>query len=189
LATLASDAPTPGGGAAAAMTAAQGVALLAMVARLTKTKSTVIDWQQHIIEMDAARETFGNLATEDALAFNEVMKTYSLPKGDERTQTMQKALKSALQPPLKTILLTNEILSKLIPYIEAGNKNVITDSGIAVALMRAAIESSAYNVEINLKFIQDKDFVKEIREKIKPILEGLEKSCGHMSEIVYARIS
>ncbi len=172
LAALGSDAPAPGGGAAAALTAAQSASLFAMVARLSKTDQ--VDWNAQAEEMDENASDFANLAKADAIAFTAVMKAYKLPKGEERTTGLQAALKAAATPPLQTIDLCWEMLRACRPYIEAANKNVVTDSGIAVSLARSAIESSMFNVLINLKFIKDEEFVASVRSKTDAITNDLD---------------
>ena len=73
---LASDEPAPGGGAASALTGAQGVALLIMVTNLTIGKERYKDFQEHNINMrDKAKEIMEKLikgVDEDKKAYSEV---------------------------------------------------------------------------------------------------------------------
>ena len=84
LEALASDAPTPGGGAAAGVSGAIGAALIAMVGRLTAGKEAfaAVEVRMHelIAEADAARIAFLELADLDATAFDGVMAAFKLPK-------------------------------------------------------------------------------------------------------------
>jgi methenyltetrahydrofolate cyclohydrolase len=186
LAALASNSATPGGGAAAALSAAQATALFSMVARLSKDES--VDWAAHAQQMDDYRLNFSKLARDDADAFDKVMDAYKLPQGDQRTETLQNALKLAATPPLETVLSCWEILHLCRPFIEAANKNVVTDSGIAVSLLKSAIESSMYNVFINLKFIKDEDYKKGLNTKTSLILDELDSITKTLSSLVYSRI-
>ena len=79
--------PAPGGGAASALQAAQGAALLGMVARYTTGEK----YAQHqvtigriIAEVDELREIALRLAEADADAFLAVADAYRLPQGTEQ---------------------------------------------------------------------------------------------------------
>src|SRR5206468_7943207 len=84
LEALASDAPTPGGGAFAGLSAAAGAALIAMVGNLTAGKEKFADVDARMRELiahaDAAREEFLRLADKDATAFDGVMAAFKMPK-------------------------------------------------------------------------------------------------------------
>jgi formiminotetrahydrofolate cyclodeaminase len=107
LARLASREPTPGGGAAAALHAAQAAALVAMVARYT----TGPKYEQHgelvrriISDADALVVEALRLADADEIAFQGVIDAYRLPSGTDdlraaRTASIQEALILAAQTP------------------------------------------------------------------------------------------
>src|SRR5207245_8476930 len=81
---LASDSPTPGGGAFAGVAAAAGAALIAMVARLTVDKEGFEEHQASMTELikraDDARTGFLDLADRDAHAFDSVMEAFKMPR-------------------------------------------------------------------------------------------------------------
>jgi glutamate formiminotransferase/formiminotetrahydrofolate cyclodeaminase len=91
---LAAGTPTPGGGSAAAYAGAMGVALVAMVARLTigKPKYTEIESQMQAIlkEAEILREVLTAAVEADAAAFEAVMAAYRLPKETEQNQQSRK---------------------------------------------------------------------------------------------------
>ena len=82
-AKLASAAPTPGGGGAAALAGALAVALGNMVGSLTVGKKKYADVEDRIKELNAASEELrGKLLAqmdEDAKAFEPLSKAYGLP--------------------------------------------------------------------------------------------------------------
>ena len=47
-----------------------------------------------------------------------------------------------------------------------GNKNLISDVGVSAIMAKAAAESAAMNVKINLKYIKDDEFNSEKHAKI-----------------------
>ncbi len=177
---LASDAPAPGGGAAAALSGAMGAALVSMVCRLTIGKKKYADVES---EMKAALERSEELrkklmqyAEEDAEAFGTVGKAYGMPKKTEeekaaRSKAIQEALKVAEAAPMKTAEACAEVLELSALIAEKGNKNVISDSGSAAMLAIGGLMSAAYNAKVNLNWIKDEEFVKRESEKLQKILD------------------
>jgi len=176
---LASKEPTPGGGSAAAFTAAEAAALTAMVGRITLGKKKYADVQQEMDEVvyqaDELREMLSELINEDAEAFEAVMCAYRLPKEtekqkQERESAIQAATLLAAQVPLKTCQEALKVMRLTVVAAGKGNKNTITDAGTASALAFAAITSAGANVRINLQSLTDNS----IRKKFTTQLEEIE---------------
>jgi formiminotetrahydrofolate cyclodeaminase len=158
LGELAAKIPAPGGGAVAALHAAQAAALVAMVARYTtRAKDAdhrpVID--RIIAAADIAREGALALADADAAAFTAVGAAYKLPKGSDseattRTAAIHDALLEAARVPAAVIDAADEILALATELLPIGNPNVVTDIGAAAAAARAAAVTSQLNIEINV---------------------------------------
>ncbi|QBS39769.1 MULTISPECIES: cyclodeaminase/cyclohydrolase family protein [unclassified Nocardia] len=158
LSELAAKVPAPGGGAVAALHAAQGAALVAMVGRYTtRAKDAenrpVVD---RIIEAaDAARARSLALADADAAAFTAVGAAYKLPKTTPeeeaaRTAAINAALIEAARVPATVVDEADEVLSLATELFPIGNPNVVTDIGAAADACRAAAASSQLNIEINV---------------------------------------
>lgn len=155
---LAAKVPAPGGGAVAALHAAQGAALVAMVARYTtRAKDAdnrpVID--RIIAAADAARERSLELADADAAAFTAVGAAYKLPKDTDeqltaRTEAITAALLGAARVPAAVVAAADEIVSLATELLPIGNPNVVTDIGAAADCARAAAASSQLNIAINV---------------------------------------
>ncbi|MFG1770327.1 cyclodeaminase/cyclohydrolase family protein [Nocardia salmonicida] len=158
LSELAAKVPAPGGGAVAALHAAQAAALVAMVARYTtRAKDAdnrpVID--QIIVAADAAVARSLALADADAAAFTAVGAAYKLPKDTDaeiaaRTAAINAALVEAARVPAAVVDEADEILSLAAELLPIGNPNVVTDIGAAADAARAAAMSSQLNIEINV---------------------------------------
>ncbi|KQY39421.1 formimidoyltetrahydrofolate cyclodeaminase [Nocardia sp. Root136] len=158
LSELAAKVPAPGGGAVAALHAAQAAALVAMVARYTtRAKDAdnrpVID--QIILAADAAVARSLALADADAAAFTAVGAAYKLPKDTDaeiaaRTAAINAALVEAARVPAAVVDEADEILSLAAELLPIGNPNVVTDIGAAADAARAAAMSSQLNIEINV---------------------------------------
>jgi glutamate formiminotransferase/formiminotetrahydrofolate cyclodeaminase len=172
---LASAAPTPGGGSAAAFTAAEGAALIAMVGRLTVGKKKYASVEKEMWLMVEKSEELRRQLTlavkEDAAAFEKVMAAMQLPKEtpdqeSARKLALQKASLEAAGVPLKTARLASDVLALSIQAARSGNVNAISDAGTACALAHAAIAGAGGNVRINLMGISDS-------AQIEPILKEL----------------
>ena len=158
---LAARVAAPGGGATAALHAAQSAALLAMVARYSdgaKYDASVMD---HVItEADGIRSDALTLAERDADAFGLVASAYGLPKGTEeekaaRSAAIASALAGAARPPADVVRLALLLVSLAEELLPTGNRNVITDVAAAAEAARAAAVTAQVNIEVNLRRIGD----------------------------------
>ena len=160
---LAARVPAPGGGATAALHAAQSAALLAMVARYSDAAKYDADVMQHVIaEADALRADALTLAERDAAAFRSVTDAYALPKGtDEQKQARSAAIADALggaaRPPADVVRISLLLVALAEELLPTGNKNVITDVAAAAAAARAAAVTALVNVEVNVRGIADEE--------------------------------
>ena len=110
-AKLASAAPTPGGGGAAALAGALAVALGNMVGSLTVGKKKYADVEDRIKELNAASEELrGKLLAqmdEDAKAFEPLSKAYGIPKdAPGRDEELERCLHAAAEPPMNILRLS-----------------------------------------------------------------------------------
>jgi methenyltetrahydrofolate cyclohydrolase len=170
----ASQSPAPGGGSVSALAASLGSALTSMVCRLTIGKKKYVDVQREIEKVlnrsEELRGKFLAIIDEDTAAFTKVMAAYGLPKDSEeqeakRAEEIQEAMKSATLVPLKLMGLCIEALELVKIIVEKGNKNSISDAGVAALMLHAGCEGAALNVNVNLNSIRDADFVKQIKTK------------------------
>ncbi len=164
---LAARVPAPGGGAAAALQAAQAAALLAMVARYSDGDRYDAELMRRIVtEADAYREDALALAEADADAFAKVAAAYRLPRASEqertaRSESISSALAGAARPPadvVRTALLLVSLAAELRP---AANQTMITDVAAAAAAARAAAVTARLLIEVNLGGIADAVLVDE----------------------------
>ncbi len=169
---VSSKAPTPGGGASAALAGAMGAALVGKVARLTKENLEVSKITQ---KADKLRSELLELSDKDCQAYNEVVKAYRLPKEEEeqqetRNKKIQEALKNAAEVPLETAKKSLEVL-RLASFVAAkGNQNAVSDARCGIELATAAIYGALENVRINLSQVKDEKFVEKFKEEIEKIL-------------------
>ena len=113
---LASDAPVPGGGCAAAYAAALGAGLAAMVARIaTKKAPDDTTLRDYIAEMDNLRGDFLRLVDDDSAAYARVAEAMKLPKTTDeekkaRGERVQTALLAASRVPLEVAKTSRRLL-------------------------------------------------------------------------------
>jgi len=177
---LASASPAPGGGAAAAVTVAQGLALLSMVCNLTigkKAFSAVEDQAKDILEQVSTMLAAAlSEAETDMNAFTVVMKAWQMPaESDEqkvtRKATLAKATRNAAEPPFRLMALAARALPLADQLEKIGNPNVLSDVFVGRHLLIAGYKSSQVNVEVNLNNLSPEDpFVSEMRAKMNTLI-------------------
>jgi methenyltetrahydrofolate cyclohydrolase len=154
---LAARVPAPGGGATAALHAAQAAALLAMVARYSDgARYDAALMGRVVAEADALRATALGLAEADAAAFGAVAEAYQMPRSaSDRPAAIALALAGAARPPADVVRLALLLVALAEELLPAGNRNVITDVGAAAEAARAAAVTARLNIEVNLRGITD----------------------------------
>ncbi|MBQ8469667.1 MAG: cyclodeaminase/cyclohydrolase family protein [Clostridia bacterium] len=189
-AKLASAAPTPGGGGAAALAGALAIALGNMVGSLTVGKKKYADVEERIIELNGQAEVLrGKLLqqmNEDAEAFEPLSKAYGIPKDDPtRDETLEKCLHAAAEPPMNILRLSCEAMDLIAEYAEKGSRLVISDAGCAAAMAEAAIRSAALNVAINTRLMKDRDYAEKMNEELNALMAKYVPLAEETFETVY----
>jgi len=178
---LASSAPAPGGGSAAALGAAIGAALVSMVGNLTVGKKKYVDVQDDIRRMldqsEALRLKCVGLLEDDVAAYTQVSKAYKMPRDTEEQKTarsaaIQEALKVATEVPMVLAETCVQILNLCPESAEKGNIRAVSDVGVGALMAEAALRAAAVNVWINLGSIRDESFVQRESARLDAALEG-----------------
>jgi len=163
---LASGAPTPGGGSAAALAGTLAAALVAMVARLTvgrKAYAAVEAQAREILtEADQLRGELRRLIDEDANAYEGVTRAYKIPKADPgRAQAIDDALAAAARPPAEVVKRARRLLALAQTIEHIGNKNAVSDARVAGMLAKTAIDGATENVNANLSGMSEQARAKQ----------------------------
>ncbi|MCK9395701.1 MAG: cyclodeaminase/cyclohydrolase family protein [Methylobacter sp.] len=194
---LASKAPTPGGGSAAAVMGAQAAALISMVCNLTIGKPKYVEVEDEMRALlkksEALRETLTDMIKADVDAFDRLMATYGLPKGLEeeqaaRSAAIQAALKEATVVPLECARACAETIALSRIAAEKGNRGVISDAGVAVMAGYGALKSAALNVYINAGSLKDRSFADAKLAELEAILNGADVAAEEIYQIVKAKL-
>ena len=190
---LSSESPAPGGGSVAALIGTLSASLSSMVANLTYNKKGYKEFNDEIaaagIEAQKLKDRFLSLIEEDTEAFNSVMDAMKMPSGtDEEAEAKEKAIeeatKKATSVPLKTLKLTEKLLEVANVVAEKGNKNSISDAGVAAISAKAAAESAYMNVIINVPGIKDEEFKENVLKEAKEVLENVRKKSDEIRDKV-----
>jgi formiminotetrahydrofolate cyclodeaminase len=193
LSALASSAPTPGGGTAAAIGGAMGSALAEMVAALTLSRekfAPVHGAMRSIAEAaQGARAEFLVLAREDSEAYDAVVAARRLAKETEeerqvRAREIESASRLATEIPMRTARAAARLLAALPELAEKGNPNALSDAGAAALMLSAAAEGALLNVGINLSGISDAAFAEGMRRETAVIQGETQRLRSHvLSEV------
>ena len=163
---LASDAPAPGGGSAAALEGALGAALTAMVCSLTVGKKKY-DGVQELVEAAQKKALdlkarFVDVMDRDTEAFNVVSAAFGMPKGTDeekaaRSAAIQEGLKGCTKTPFEMMELAVETLELTASILGKSNDS-------------AAIQGAWLNVLINIGSLKDKELAEDYRAKGEALL-------------------
>ena len=160
---LSSKAPAPGGGSTAAFAAATAASLTCMVFNLTIGKKVYNEASSEVqseikLQLERASKLnalFIELMDKDSEAFTDVITAFKMPKETEeekvkREAAIQKGYVVALEVPLELATKAYGLYSSIEVAAAYGNKNAISDAGVAALMLQSAIEGAILNVKINL---------------------------------------
>lgn len=187
---LASAAPTPGGGAAAALQAGIAAALLEMTANLTLGKQAFRAHEEVLgaarAEAQELRALALELAIEDAAAFEAVIAAYRLPRGTEdeqceRTRQVRAALVGAAAVPARLAAAAERLVSLCEQLVDRVDPQVVSDVGVAAASARAALDAAILNVEINVAALGEPD--PGLRRSVEAAGEAAERAAATVATV------
>lgn len=190
---LASKAAVPGGGGAAALVGAIGMALGSMVCNLTIGKKKYAEYEESVKDTLArASKLEADLLTmidKDAEGFYPLSKAYGLPTSTEeekqfKAETMESALKVACEVPLNIVRACYEAIKLHEDLVDKGSRLAISDVGVGVQCLRAAILGGQLNVLININSIKDQDYVNEVRSEVNKLVEDGVRICDEVYDKV-----
>lgn len=191
LASLGAREPAPGGGAAAALHAAQGAALVAMVARYSDRgdDAGAVALATRITgDADALTSRATELIGADMHAFAAVAEAYRLPRATDeeqaaRRQAIAAASVGAADVPAAVIDVSGEIVGLAEELLPVANRNVITDIAAASDAARAAAATARVNVEINLGSISDAAAASRLTARLESVDGLLDRADALSAEV------
>ena len=176
---LASDAPAPGGGSAAALEGALGAALTAMVCGLTVGKKKYAEFQELAEEAQKKatdlKARFVDVMDRDTDAFNVVSAAFGMPKATDeekaaRSAAIQKGLEGCTKTPFEMMELAVETLELTASILGKSNDSAASDLGVSALSLRAAVQGAWLNVLINIGSLKDQALAEDYRAKGEALL-------------------
>ncbi len=186
---LASASPAPGGGSVAALAGALSASLSAMVGNLTfGKKGYEVVWpemEELAIQAQELKQFFLAAIDRDTAAFNEVMAAIRLPKKTaaeklHRDEQILAANKLATTVPFTVLERSLEAAELALKTCEKGNRNSLSDAGVAGLTASAAGLGALYNVLINLRQIDDAGFSRDILAEALALNDKIEDVVGQV---------
>jgi formiminotetrahydrofolate cyclodeaminase len=194
---LASDAPAPGGGSAAALEGALGAALTAMVCSLTVGKKKYADSQELVTEAQKKaldlKTRFVDVMDRDTEAFNVVSAAFGMPKATDeekaaRSAAIQKGLEGCTKTPFEMMELAVEALELTQSILGKSNDSAASDLGVSALSLKAAIQGAWLNVLINIGSLKNTELAEDYRRKGEALLAKALPLADHIYETVVAAL-
>lgn len=195
---LSSNSPAPGGGSVAALSGALSAALSSMVAALTHNKKSYEIVRDEMEKVGIAAQSNMRSQIEaidrDTDAFNQVMACFGMPKATEeekkaRAHAIEEATKGATMVPLGVLEKTITSLDLALKVAEKGNKNSLSDAGVAGLTGYTAAMGAYYNVLINLGGINDAEWVKKTKATADNLVQKAKELAATIERIVFEKLS
>ncbi len=171
---LASEAPAPGGGSAAALEGAVGAALTAMVCSLTEGKKQYAEHRDLIAQVRekaaALQARFVDVMDRDTEAFLAISSAYGMPKATDeekavRSAAIQQGLVKCTETPFEMMELAAETIALTRSLLGRFNESAASDLGVAALSLRAAVQGAWLNVRINIGSLKDRALAEDYRRR------------------------
>ncbi|MDR1087854.1 MAG: cyclodeaminase/cyclohydrolase family protein [Coriobacteriales bacterium] len=193
---LASDAPAPGGGGAAALVGAIGTALGTMVGSLTLGKPKFADVEVELRQLkeraDVLQDHFIELVARDAEVFLPLSQAYGLPKATEeeaarKAEVMEACLTQCAAVPLEIMQASGEALELLERLEQIGTPIALSDIGCGALTLKAALCSADLNVRVNTRLLQDRARADALNAEAEALLVAYTAVADRIYQRVQAR--
>ena len=186
---LASDAPAPGGGGAAALVGAIGTALGNMVGSLTVGKKKYAEVEEEIIALKAKCDALQTELLDQVLADDEgfvpLAKAYGIPKDDpNRDAILEEATITACAVPMHIMELCCEAIDYIKVFAEKGSRLAVSDAGCGAVCCKAALQAASLNVFINTKSLKNREVAEEMNAKALGMLDKY----GAMADEIFTTV-
>ena len=188
VAALASGAPTPGGGGAAALVGAVGTALGNMVGALTVGKKRYAGVEEEIralmAECYSLQSALLDQVAADAECFAPLARAYSIPKDDpDREAALEEATLNACTAPLEIMRLCARAIECAAQFAEKGSRLALSDAGCAAILCKAALQAASLNVFINTGALRDRTAADELNARANGYLAACERADAVFAQV------
>jgi formiminotetrahydrofolate cyclodeaminase len=170
---LSSAHAVPGGGSAAALVGANGIALICMVARIMLpklVKSKQKKWKETLQDLELIATNTKKVIDEDPEQYQKVIAAYAIKKSDlKRSLKIEKALVLSYES-MRNLAIDLCSAKKLLLEIKRGAHGAIAnDLYVASAFLDAAFVSAYETALINLNYMADESAIKKFSTEMKKV--------------------
>lgn len=193
-----SKSPAPGGGSVSSLMSAMGVALIRMVGHLTVDKKKFLaldpkiqfEFKDIVKELEIIKNEFIHLIDLDTEAFNLIVKAYQMPKNTEeenslRKEKIQEGTMQAIMVPLKVATLSLSAMHQFDFILKYGNKQTVSDLGVATLALSSGALGAIMNVMINLPGLEDEIARHQFENQIDTLSHHIEEVKDDLLKKVY----
>ncbi len=183
----------PGGGSVAAYSATLASSLASMVANFTIGKKKYLEYEDDIkliLEQayDLEKECLElvDLDIEEYLPLAEAYKMTERSEEEKKIKEIeiQRCLKNAAKVPLDTLKTADKIAKLHKELLVKGSRMLISDVGVGVQMLKASVLSAKLNILINIKYIDDVEFVQNYKKEMDNLVERITDICDYVYENV-----
>jgi len=123
----------------------------------------------------------------DTAAFNKVMDANRLPKGTDeqnrgRDEAVEAATREATLVPFEVLKHCRSLVALAETAARRGNRNSVSDAGVAALTARAAAEGAYYNVLINLQGMKDVAFKEATAAEAHSLREDIRRQAAAVNK-------
>lgn len=187
----------PGGGSAAAYAATMANSLAMMVANFTLGKKKYADYEEDIVRiLDRAQkmsEDVMSLVDKDIEAFLPLSNCYKMQANTEEEKKakaleMEKCLRGAAMVPMEILDISKDILDLHEELLIKGSVMLLSDVGVGAEMVRVAAKSAYININVNTKYMKDRDHADKAVLKYADLLKVIEDKCDRIYSEVMNRL-
>lgn len=187
----------PGGGSAAAYAATMANSLAMMVANFTLGKKKYADYEEDIVRiLDRAQkmsEDVMSLVDKDIEAFLPLSNCYKMQANTEEEKKakaleMEKCLRGAAMVPMEILDISKDILDLHEELLIKGSVMLLSDVGAGAEMVRVAAKSAYININVNTKYMKDRDYADKAVLKYADLLKVIEDKCDRIYSEVMNRL-
>lgn len=196
IAAVGARSSAPGGGSAAAVIAALGAALGAMVGWLTYgyRKFEQLDgvMRANLPTLDRTMKELIPMIDADTEAFGAYMQAMRLPQEtdaerESRRRAMQEGLQRAVTVPLETMRLADGAWDAMAAIAQHGNLAARSDLEVGARALETGIWGAYRNVLVNLEHIEDEAFIRRVTDEAEALHARAVAQRDRVLETVAAR--
>ena len=197
-----SSLPAPGGGSVMGTVGSLGCALAGMVGHLTVNKKKFSELKKEeqdsfnnsIEKIKGIKSYLMDIVDKDAESFNLFMEAMKMPKETDddkkkRKDAMSEASEKSISVPFNALKCCYELIPHFDIVLKYGNNGVITDILSAYILILACAKGCILNINVNIPFIDNNDFLNNIKSKSIEYIKTIENRYNSIeNEILLFRL-